>query len=211
MAFWVPEQDSDIWIWDVSRERLTRFTFDPRPDTHPVWTPDGQRVVFRSARSGPFNIFWQAADGTGAVERLTESPNNQFPSSVSPDGTRLLFREETSATGDDLMVLTLEEGRLARSVSPAVARPAPSFTSDVRPLVQTRFNEVNGEISSDGRWMAYQSNESGQDEIYVRPFPDADRGRWQISTGGGTRAAVGTYWEGALLPRTKWCGNGRRG
>ena len=144
-------------------------------------------MLFRSARRGPVNLFWQAADGTGAVERLTESPNNQFPSAFSPDGTRLVFREETATTGEDLMVLALEGGDGASRHSPGVGGPGRSATSDVRPLVQTTFNELNGEISPDGRWMAYQSNESGQDEIYVRPFPDADSGRWQVSTGGGTR------------------------
>ena len=136
---------------------------------------------------------------------------------MSPDGTRLVFREETATTGADLMVLALEGGRpSARSASsgstvsgvepsarsgrgepveprgaqppsPGVGGPGRSATSGVRPLVQTTFEELNGEISPDGRWVVYQSNESGRDEIYVRPFPDANRGRWQISTGGGTR------------------------
>ena len=119
---------------------------------------------------GPSNLFWQAADGTGPVERLTESPNEQSPHAFSPDGTRLLIREErTEPTGADLALLTLEGERR------------------VETLVQTTFTERNGEISPDGRWLAYQSDESGQFEIYVRPFPDADRGRWQMSTGGGTR------------------------
>ena len=72
------------------------------------------------------------------------------------------------------MVLALEGGDGSSRRSPGVGEPGRSPTSDVRPLVQTRFNELNGEISPDGRWLAYQSNESGQDEIYVRPFPDAD-------------------------------------
>jgi Tol biopolymer transport system component len=181
------DQESDIWIWDLARETLTRFTFDPAQDTHSVWTPDGQRVLFRSGRSGQFNLFWQAADGSGAVERLTESPNNQFPGAFSPDGTRLVFREETVATAADLMVLALDGGRQAPSPVQGAGGPGGSSASNVRPLVQTTFNELNGEISPDGRWVAYLSNESGQEEIYVRPFPDADRSRWQISTGGGTR------------------------
>jgi len=157
----------DIWIWDLARKTLTRFTFDPGQDQYPVWTPDGRRVLFRSQRSGPHNIFWQAADGTEAVERLTESPNEQTPYSVSPDGTRLVFREDVRATGQDLKGLTLQAERRAE------------------PLVQTAFNELNGEISPDGRWLIYESNESGREEIYLRPFPDANSGRWQISAGGG--------------------------
>jgi len=179
--------DRDIWVWDFAAETLTRLTFDPRPDSHPVWTPDGQRVVFRSARAGRDNLFWQAADGTGAVERLTESPNVHFPTAFSPDGTQLVFREETATpTGADVMVLALDGGRpAAQPPSQRVGGPGRSSTSSVQPLVQTPFQELNGEISPDGRWVAYQSDESGQQEIYVRPFPDTDRGRWQISTGGG--------------------------
>ena len=182
------QAERDIWIWEFARETLTRLTFDPQVDSHPAWTPDGQRIVFRSTRTGQSNLFWQAADGTGAVERLTENPNNQqFPGSFSPDGTRLVFREETAATGADLMVLALDAARRPPPPAQGVAGSAGNSTSNARPLVQTTFNELNGEISPDGRWLAYQSDESGRDEIYVRPFPDADRGRWQISTGGGNR------------------------
>jgi serine/threonine-protein kinase len=163
------QSDGDIWIWNLARETLTRFTFDPAGDQYPVWTPDGRRLAFRSQRSGPYNLFWQAADGTGPVERLTESPIEQSPHAFSADGTRLLIREERPTTGADLALLTLAGERR------------------VDMLVQTTFTERNGEISPDGRWLAYQSDESGEFEIYVRPLPDADRGRWQISTGGGTQ------------------------
>ena len=121
------------------------------------------------------------------MERLTESPNNHFSGAFSPDGTRLVFREETATTGDDLVVLALEAGRRAQSPSQGVGGPGRSSTSDVRPLVRTTFNERNGEISPDGRWLAYDSDESGRPEIYVRPFPEVDGGRWQVSTSGGTR------------------------
>jgi Tol biopolymer transport system component len=118
----------------LAPETLTRSTFDPGPDSHPVWTPDGRRVVFRSQRAGNDNLFWQAADGTGAVERLTESPNIHFASAFSPDGTRLVFREETATTGADLMVLALEGGdwpsRLRQvSAGPDEARRATSGRS----------------------------------------------------------------------------------
>jgi serine/threonine-protein kinase len=71
------DQELDLWIWDLARGTLTRLTFDPGSDDYPVWTPDGRRLIFSSERTTARNIFWQAADGTGAVERLTDSPNQQ--------------------------------------------------------------------------------------------------------------------------------------
>lgn len=168
LAVGVRDQDQDIWIWDFARETLTRFTFDPGADWYPVWTPDGTRLIFDSARAGAQNLFWQAADGTGPAERLTEAHNIQLPYSVSPDGNRIVFRTNTETS--DLSILTLDQNRR------------------VEPLIQTPFNELNAEISSDGRWLAYESDESGRSEIYVRPFPNPAGGRWQVSTDGGTRA-----------------------
>ena len=155
---------SDIWIYDLEGETLTRLTFDPAADTFPVWTPDGQRIVFASGRVGPSpNLFWKAADGTGQVERLTTSPNSQLPRSFSPDGKRLIFRD---AATRDLQVLSMEgEG-----------------TS--QPLFQSQFDESKAMISPDGHWIAYESNESGR-QIYVRPFPNVEDGKWQISGDGG--------------------------
>jgi Protein kinase domain/WD40-like Beta Propeller Repeat len=167
IALDIRDQESDIWVWDLARETLTRLTFDPAPDRFPVWTPDSKRIIFASDRAGAANLYWQAADNTGMVERLTQSPNIQWPFSISPDGMRLVFEEQTASA--DLMALTLDKDRRTQ------------------PLVQSRmYTERNGEISPDGRWLAYQSNESGQYEIYVRPFPDVNSGRWQVSTMGGT-------------------------
>jgi len=169
LALFSGDQENDIWIWDLARETLTRFTFDATPDILPVWTPDGHRIVFASQRSGPFNLFWQAADGTGPVERLSTSPYTQSADSMSPDGTQLLVRENSPKTGSDLSVLALNGKR------------------EVKPLLQGSFDERNGDISPDGHWLVYESNESGQHQIYVRPFPDVNAGRWQISSGGGIR------------------------
>jgi hypothetical protein len=91
VAVYTGDRERDIWIWDLIRLTLTRATFDPALDGHPAWTPDGRRLIFSSERAGARNLFWEAADGTGAVERLTESPNLQDAASVSPDGTRLIF------------------------------------------------------------------------------------------------------------------------
>jgi len=168
VALDIHDQDNDIWVWDLKRETLTRLTLDPTADTNPVWTPDSRRLIFASARGGGWsNLFEQAADNTGAIERLTTSPNGQVPTSIVPDGTRVLFSEVSPKTNSDVHVLTLA---------------APRST---QPLIQTAFEERSAEISPDGRWLAYQSNESGTDQIYVRPFPNVDDGRWQISMAGG--------------------------
>jgi serine/threonine-protein kinase len=168
VALDIRDQENDIWIWDLARETLTRLTFDPSGDSYPVWTPDSRRVVFASQRAGAANLYWQAADGTGTVERLTTSLNIQNATSISHDGMRLVFFEIVPKTGADLYLLPLQSERRAT------------------PLVQTTFTERHAEVSPDGSWIAYESNESGQYQIYVRPFPNVDGGRWQVSTSGGS-------------------------
>ena len=165
VALDIRDQDNDIWIWELARQTLTRFTFDPAADNYPVWSPDGRRLVFSSARAGVANLFWQAADGTGAVERLSEG-QAQLPHAITPDGDRLIFRQG-GAQAADLMLMPMQAPR----------RP--------QPLVQTMFAERNAELSPNGRWLAYESNESAREEVYVRPFPDVNAGRWQVSNGGG--------------------------
>ncbi len=172
------DEENDIWIWHLERETLTRLTFGAGYDGFPVWTPDGQRVVFASGVTGEnANLFWRAADGTGTLEQLTDSPNRQVPSSVSPDGTRLVFWEYPRGVegGDvgDLMTLTLDAERR------------------IEPLIADESAVLNAEISPDGRWMAYQSDRSGSHEIYVQPFPEIDGGMWQVSTAGGLRPLWG--------------------
>jgi eukaryotic-like serine/threonine-protein kinase len=171
IAFDIRDQDSDIWIGDVARQTLTRLTFDRAADFYPVWTPDSRSILFESGRGGSGgNIFRQAADGTGPVEQLTASTAGaHYTYSISPDGNSLVSQDSAPETGIDLALLRL--------------RPMPVRA----PLIRSMFGETNGEISPDGRWIAYQSNDSGREEVYVRPFPDVDRGRWQVSTDGGTR------------------------
>ena len=168
VALDVRDQERDIRIWDLARETLTRLTFDPSLDSYPVWTPDSTRVVFSSTADGALNVYWKATDGTGTVDRLTESVNAQNGYSFSPDGESLVIREVQPDTGENLRVLSL------------------AADGGVETLVATEFRERNAELSPDGRWMAYQSTQSGQDEVYVRPFPNVEDGQWQISTGGGT-------------------------
>jgi Tol biopolymer transport system component len=169
IAVYSQDQELDIWRWDLARSTLTRLTLGGANDIHPAWTANGRRLIFSSERAGARNLFWQAADGTGAVERLTESPNQQNAVAVSPDGTRLIFTEADGKTRADVMQVELDG------------------THRATPLVQTPFSEQNGIISPGGRWLAYQADDSGQLEVYVRPFPDVNGGHWQVSTGGGTR------------------------
>ena len=169
LAVFANDQDGDIWLWDLGRTTLTRLTVVPGRDVVQVWTPDSRRVIFSSERAGGRNLFWQAADGSGAVERLTESPNTQYPLAVSPDGRQLIFSDEAVQTGIDLMALELDG------------------TRRITPLVRSQFSERNGIISPDGRWLAYEADDSGRFEIYVRPYPDVNTGRSVVSTAGGTK------------------------
>jgi Tol biopolymer transport system component len=164
----------DIWIYDLARSTTTRLTFDPAIDVWPLWTPDGERVVFASNRAGSFDLYWRRADGTGPEERLTTGPQQEFPQSWANGGRDLVFTECRTSDGPcDLSVLSLAGERQAKV------------------LLQTEFNEDFATVSPDGRWLAYDSNESGQPEIFVRPFPDVESGRWQVSTGGGTEPLWG--------------------
>jgi len=164
------DQEYDVWILDLARTTLTRLTLDPGQDWFPMWTPDGRRISFSSIRgSGPGrpNLWWMAADGTGTAERLTTSTNAQFVSGITPDGTAAVYNEATPGMGRDLLQVALDG------------------MHRVTPLVQTKFDERNGIVSPDGRWLAYESNSSGPFEIYVRPFPNVSGGQWQVSTAGG--------------------------
>ncbi len=191
VALDVRDQEQDIWVWDLGRETLTRLTFDSGPDMFPVWTPDGRRIVFSSVRArGALNLYWQAADGTGAVERLTTSPNQQNASSMTPDGSRVVLTEAAGTA--DIVALTLGSPPVSAAATqpgpPPAASPSGAATGDrLEVLVRTAFAEISPQVSPDGRWMAYASNESGRSEVYVRPFPQVNSGRWQVSTGGGIK------------------------
>jgi Tol biopolymer transport system component/predicted Ser/Thr protein kinase len=163
----VGSEVTGVWLYDLARGTLTRLTETFGALSLPIWTPDGKHVTFRSMVSSSLNLHWMPADGSRAAERLTTSENMQSPGSWSPDGQVLAFSENDPTTGWDVWVLKLEGER----------KP--------RPFLQTPFNEGAPMFSPDGRWLAYQSDESGRQEIYVRPFPGPG-GRSQISTEGGT-------------------------
>jgi serine/threonine-protein kinase len=165
---------ADIWVYEWARDTLSRLTLDPANDYKPVWTPDGRRIAFSSQRNGGINnLYWQRADGTGDVQRLTTSTNVQFPASWHPSGKLLAFYELRPQTGHDLMILPIE-GDEASGWKPG----------EPRIWLSTGFNEGEPMFSPDGRWLAYVSNKTGRQEVYVRPFPGPG-GEWQISTDGG--------------------------
>ncbi len=165
-----------LLIGDLARGTLSRSTADGA--FHGLaWAPDGKRVAFSFAPGGRglLHVYWQDADGSTPPVRMTgeSAEQSDHPASFSPDGNVLLVKvwnyADTSPTrtGWDLFVLPLGGGRTPR------------------PFLQTKFNEVNAQFSPDGRWVAYESDESGRLEVFVRPFPGPG-GKWQISTEGGS-------------------------
>jgi serine/threonine protein kinase len=154
----------NIWILDLRRLTQTQLTDGPIEDMLPVWSADGQRVFFASNRGGNFDVYSQAADGASSAALVFAAPGLQAPSATTPDGTRLLIYDKF----DDLAILNL-------------AKP-----DHLQPLLHSGFDERLGEISADGRWIAYESNESGnQFEIILRSFPDVSARREIVSINGG--------------------------
>jgi serine/threonine-protein kinase len=169
----IRDDTSGIWTWDIARQTLTRLTFDAGLKRGVVWSPDGRRIAFAAQPEGRENVFWQAADGSGMVEQVTREDLGTSPISFTPDGKRLVVIQPSGAPPRDLAVVSLDGDR------------------KVQPLLNSEFDETNGEISPDGRWLAYESLESGRQEVYVRPFPAVESGRWQVSSDGGSRPVWG--------------------
>ena len=170
VALEIVDQEQDIWIWDLAGETLTRLTRDPASDYYPVWTPDAQRVLFGSNRETPPQVFAKAADGTGNVERLTDHSDGVGPLAISADGQHLVMQARNSSVAD-LVRMALEGDRA------------------VEGLLKSGAVERSAALSPNGRWLAYQSDESEQFEIYVRPFPDVEAGKRPVSRAGGTKPA----------------------
>ncbi len=167
------EGTANIWIIDTQRRSSTRLTFDTGTDDLPVWLPDGKNVVFRSNRSGHFDLYQKSIDGSGGDRLVVSSQEDKIPDSVSADGRFLLYTATNLSSHEDLWIAPIDGSAPARV------------------LLQTEFRERNARISPDARWFAYTSDESGADEIYVRPViapanvPLPQRPKWMISRGGG--------------------------
>jgi serine/threonine-protein kinase len=167
IALDIRDQENDIWMWDLQRETLTRVTTEPGLERFPVWASDSQRLLLSSDRLGQGNIFMQATE-VDKWERVFESPVVQVPMSLAKDGRRVIVRQDF-----DIMMLTLNErGGMA---------------SPPQPLLSSQSQEVTAMLSPDDKWLAYGSDEGGSFEIYVRPFPNVNTGRFQVSRGGGTQ------------------------
>jgi len=170
--------NGDVWIVDLERDTPTRLTFDEDIDIGPRWSPNGRTIYFTSRREGRFQLYRKPADGSLEAERLLETEDDNFPFDVSSDGRYLAYAVRGAQTGGvDLWVLPLEDA------------------GEPRPFLATQFEENGARFSPDVRWITYVSDESGRDEVYVRPFPGPG-GKWQVSAGGGE------------APR--WSGDGRR-
>ena len=158
-----------MWVYDVTRTTMTRLAYG-YDNQYPIWSADGKRVTFTSNRAGQKNLFWQLADGSDSAARLTTSELTQQAYAWSPDGTTLAFGDQHPDTNWDLLLLSAD--------------------GTPRPFLRTEFVERLAAFSPDGRFLAYQSDESGRLEIYVLAFPNADT-KWQVSTGGGHNAVWG--------------------
>jgi Tol biopolymer transport system component len=166
--------NNDLWIVELVRGTVSRFTFDPSNEMSAIWSPDGERIIFSANPAGPINIYQRPVAGAGKDELVLDTPYAKYPDDISLDGQWLLFDQVDSKTKFDVWFAPLSGDR----------KP--------RPFLQTRFNESHARFSPDGKWVAYSSDESGRAEVYLRRFPPTFEGKWQMSTNGGDQA----QWRG---------------
>ncbi len=153
----------EVWTFDLARGTSTRLTSGPRTES-PIWSPDSLRIIYGSERDGPWSPYWRAADRSDEERSIVRSAP-MTPVSISSDGRELLVNVVRKDTGADLAIVSIADGH-------------------IRPFAQTEADEPTGMFSPDGKWIAWESDESGRAEVYVRSSAGAP-GRWQISTEGG--------------------------
>jgi eukaryotic-like serine/threonine-protein kinase len=158
----------DIFVIEP-RGSVTRLTYDPsHHNSSPVWSHDGTRILYSALENGKWGLYQTLSSGAGTEQLLWESEAPKAPMSWSADGKRIVFWVRDAQTRSDLWVLTLEDGGQAKA----------------EPLIATPANETHGQVSPDGKWIAYTSDETGRNEVWVQPFPSGS-GRYQISFHGG--------------------------
>ena len=165
-------RNGDIWVLEFARNSSSRLTSDPAAELAPIWSPDGKRVVFSSARVGAEGLSVKAANGATPEEQVLKSSGSVTPTSWSRDGKFLLYTSIDSKTKTDIWMM------------PAPGSSSSSDGDKPKPFLQTADSEGQAQFSPDGKWVVYASTESGTGEIYVRSFPDAGN-KVKISTGGG--------------------------
>jgi len=161
------EANVDVWVYDISRGALSRLSFQPGEDETSAWTPDGKRIAYvATTPAGPRSVVIKNSDGSGTEETLWQGGDHVHVSSISSDGRTLAFTDYAASSRGDIWLLPLEGEH-----KPKV-------------FLQTAFNEFDARFSPDGSWLAYTSDESGTNEVYVQSFPGPG-GKWQVSAGGG--------------------------
>ncbi|MBL7961791.1 PD40 domain-containing protein [bacterium] len=169
-TFDAKSRNQDIWVYEIGRGIRTRFTFTMTIEFTPLWSPDGSRIVFSSDRNGYNQLYEKSATGAGSERPLYESDEQKNPTDWSSDGKYILFDAfSDKSKGSDIGLLRLSDAGKPHKASVFLSDP---------------FNELDAVFSPDGKWVAYTSDESGQEEVYVRPFPGPG-GKWQVSTDGG--------------------------
>ena len=176
----------ELWVYDLVRATLSRLTTEESSSLSPVWSPDGRTIAYRNNRTGTWQVYARPADGSGTEMALTTGGTSDIPLSWSPDGRTLAFARMSQATGYDIWTLSLDGDHPAR------------------PFVQSPALEGSAQFSPDGRWIAYTSNESTGNQVYVTAYPMHER-RWQVSTEGGERPQWNPkgrelfYWNGGQM------------
>lgn len=160
--------NGDIWLYDVARKTPTRLTYDPGNESSPLWSPDDKHIVFVGDSAGRDDLYIVPSGGTASPEALFADAMAKRPTQISHDGTSVIFNRSPNRTSiaTDVWICSIADKK-------------------ARPWLATPFSEAGAQLSPDGRWIAYQSNETGRSEIYVRAFPDSEE-KWLISNAGGS-------------------------
>jgi serine/threonine-protein kinase len=172
----VTDLGRDIWVKALPDGPLSRLTFADGENRFPRWSPDGESVAFLSNRDGNLDVWTKRADGTGEAELLLDVESSLAEAFWSPDGEWLIVRSGGTAGvigGRDILGFR------------------PGVDDEAVPLITSEFDEAAPTLSPDGRWLAYHSDETGRREVFIRPFPEVDRGKWQVSDQGGRQAVWG--------------------